>query len=240
MPSFDIIFLNGEIQHYDWNWCFTREDFDQKINHALDVEADEQSQEFMFDGKHAHSRARNSILQSLHSKKKPYEESHIRQLELLHHIQKLCSVWKDTHHILQKQIVISDGQHIIPDISQPELMFLNLNNSEYMIQEDLTLYVLFLPILEVESLESNDVDEFMHIHPEILEPVNTDSSCAFKCILWFNKKTFNSQSIHTWQVFYRRKNDNQVVQVTYGAVCWDWDVPMTELAEKRFHFLQNK
>lgn len=248
MPSFNIIFMNGEIQHYEWTGRFTRTDFDEKINHALELEADEQSQEYMFDGNDAHSRAKNSILQSLHSKKKPYEESHIRKLELMHHLQEICKEWRETHQIIQKQIVISDGQRTLPDLSQPEMIFLNWSSDDTDrivdgLQLDLTLYVLFLPILEVEWLDSNDVDEYMHLHPEIIEPENTDCSCAFKCMLWFNKKALhihNLHNLHTWQVFYRRKTDNQVVQVTYGAICWEWDVPMTELAKKRFQFLENK
>lgn len=161
--------------------------------------------------------------------------------DIVEHILERVSEWKRERGLIAKQIVIAgvDGRvimqrsglydNIVPDKESPTTY---------------TFSVLILPLLSIESLNDQEVDEVYNISTncEEKEPCNEDSYRRFACVLWVNRVYHGRYAYDT--VFYRVKETHRqgsstsITAVSYGGSgeqpCWEQAIPMTRLAAERW------
>lgn len=174
-----------------------------------------------------------------------HEMCEMRAVQLFYKLHEMACSWTDTHDLVLSQICVfnrnGDRVRIIP----PGHHRIQIDKSSLVQDDDdeesYTFTVLFLPLVEVESLTEKEVEHLYEKNKSIVESSNTDSFRRFAAVLWVDRNV----DLHNDTVFYRVKSDFSVCKVSYYNKsgihpCWDPEIPTTKLTQERWSRLSEK
>lgn len=168
--------------------------------------------------------------------------------ELVRQLFRILRVWQSEYDLAMPQIILYNRLHKRIEKKNPSHLIPDEEGGEKRDEEGdekYTFSVLFVPLVQVDRLTLQEVEELYTDGLLVETEVNEDSFRRFASVLWVDH--VNDQQI----VFYRVKdrhvgniaNASNIASVGYRwscLPCWEFGtIPMTDMAKKRWNYLNS-